>query len=57
MLSRKTKTRIVLLVVLSFTLALIIVLILKALEENVVYFFSPTEIFNKPEITFNKKLE
>ena len=56
MLSRKTKTRIVLLVVLSFTLALIIVLILKALEENVVYFFSPTEIFNKPEITFNKKI-
>ena len=56
MLSRKTKTRIVLLVVLSFTLALIIVLILKALEENVVYFFSPTEIFNKPEVTFNKKI-
>ena len=56
MLSRKTKTRIVLLVVLSFTLALIIVLILKALEENVVYFFFPTEIFNKPEITFNKKI-
>ena len=56
MLSKKTKTRIILLVVLSFTLALIIVLILKALEENVVYFFSPTEIFNKPEVTFNKKI-
>jgi cytochrome c-type biogenesis protein CcmE len=29
---------------------------LKSLEENVVYFFSPTELYNKEEIPFNKKI-
>ena len=31
-------------------------LILKSLEENVVYFFSPTEIYNKSDISFGKKI-
>jgi cytochrome c-type biogenesis protein CcmE len=26
------------------------------LEENVVYFFSPTELYNKEDIPFNKKI-
>jgi cytochrome c-type biogenesis protein CcmE len=26
------------------------------LEENVVYFFSPTELYNKEDISFNKKI-
>ncbi|HJO77019.1 MAG TPA: cytochrome c maturation protein CcmE, partial [Pelagibacteraceae bacterium] len=30
--------------------------ILKSLEENVVYFLSPTEIYNKANISFNKKI-
>ena len=31
-------------------------LVFKSLEENVVYFFSPTEIYNKENISFNKKI-
>ena len=30
--------------------------ILKSLEDNVVYFFSPTEIYNKTNISFGKKM-
>ena len=56
MLSKKARSRIV---VLTFSLVLAIVLVfvvLKSLEENVVYFFSPTEIYNKENISFNKKI-
>ena len=34
----------------------VIFVVLKSLEENVVYFFSPTEIYNKENISFNKKI-
>ena len=56
MLSKKTRTGIVFM---TFLLALAIAIvygILKSLEENVVYFFSPTEIYNKEDISFNKKI-
>ena len=33
-----------------------IFLTLKSLEDNIVYFFSPTEIHNKSDISFNKKI-
>ena len=36
--------------------AIVIFVVLRSLEENVVYFFSPTEIFNKTNISFNKKI-
>ena len=36
--------------------AIVIFLVLRSLEENVVYFFSPTEIYNKTNISFNKKI-
>ena len=36
--------------------AIVIFILLKSLEENVVYFFSPTEIYNKANISFNKKI-
>jgi len=36
--------------------ALVIFVILRSLEENVVYFFSPTEIYNKANISFDKKI-
>ena len=42
-------------VVLTLSLILIVFLILKSLEENVVYFKSPTEIKNLSELT-NKKV-
>ena len=34
----------------------IIFLILRSLEENVVYFFSPSEIYDKSNISFNEKI-
>ena len=37
-------------------LTIVIFLILKSLEENIVYFFSPTEIYDKPYISLNKKI-
>ena len=56
MLSKKVKSRIVFLVFLLLSATVIIFLILKSLEENVVYFFSPSEIYNKPNISLNKKI-
>ena len=35
---------------------MVIFIILKSLEENVIYFFSPTEIYNKTNISFEKKI-
>ena len=56
MLSKKVKLRIVILA-LSFLLAIsIIILVLQSLEKNLVYFFSPTEIYNRSDITLNKKI-
>ena len=37
-------------------IAIVIFVVLRSLEENVVYFFSPTEIYNKTNISFNKKI-
>ena len=34
----------------------VIFIVLKSLEKNVVYFFSPTEIYNKNNISFNKRI-
>ena len=56
MLSKKTRTRIVLLVLLLVAVVVIVFVVLKSLEENVVYFFSPTELYNKEDIPFNKKI-
>jgi len=56
MLSKKVRSRIVFL---TFLLALTIAVVygvLKSLEENVVYFFSPTELYNKEDIPPNKKI-
>ena len=38
------------------SVAIVIFVVLRSLEENVVYFFSPTEIYNKTNISFNKKI-
>ena len=41
----------------SLILATIIIfLVIKSLEENVVYFLSPSEIYNHPNISFDKKI-
>ena len=56
MLSKKVKSRIVFLVFSLLSATVIIFLILKSLEENVVYFFSPSEIYDKPNISLNEKI-
>ena len=56
MLSKKVKSRIFILILSLLSAAAIIFFILRSLEENVVYFFSPTEIYNKPSISLNKKI-
>ena len=56
MLGKKVKSRIILLILLLSLSTIIIFFIFKSLEENVVYFFSPTEIYDKSNISFNKKI-
>jgi len=56
MLGKKVKSRIFFLIFSLILVAAIIFFILRSLEENVVYFFSPTEIYNKPSISLNKKI-
>jgi len=53
MYGKKVKLRILFLFLVLATVALSIYLVLKSLEENVIYFLSPTEIKNLSEI--NKK--
>ena len=56
MLGKKTKSRIIILMLILSILILVVFLVLKSLEENVVYFFSPTEIHTKSNISFDKKI-
>ena len=56
MYNKKVKSRIFFLGLSFFIIGLVVFIILKSLEENVVYFFSPTEIYNKPGISLNKKV-
>ena len=56
MLSRKVKSRIFFFLFLSILAVSIIFFTLKSLEENVVYFLTPTEIYNKTDISFEKKI-
>ncbi len=56
MLSKKTQTRIVLALILLVASIVVVFIVLKSLEENVVYFFSPTELYNKEDIPLDKKI-
>ena len=56
MLGKKVKYRIFCLLISLISLASIIFFIFTSLEENVVYFFSPTDIKQKTEISFNDKI-
>ena len=56
MLTKNVKLRITFFALLITLLATIIVFVLKSLEENVVYFFSPTEIYNKTNISLKEKI-
>ena len=54
MIGKKVKLRITFLLLSFLALILIVFLILKSLEDNVVYFKSPTDIQNLSEITKKK---
>ena len=56
MLSKKARSRFFVLMFLLVSVAIVVFVVLKSLEENVVYFFSPTEIYNNENISFNKKI-
>ena len=56
MLAKKVNSRMIFLILLLLSTAAIIFFVLKSLEENVVYFFSPTEIYHKPNISFDEKI-
>ncbi len=54
MYGKKVKLRAIFILSIFFSLILIVFLVFKSLEENVVYFKSPTEIKNLTEITSKK---
>jgi len=56
MLGRKVKLRITILILFLIVSAVLVVFVLRSLEENVVYFFSPTEVNDKENISFNKTI-
>ena len=56
MLLKKVKNRLSILITLSLISIFTIFLILKVLEDNVLYFYSPSEIKNSNKISFKKKI-
>ena len=56
MLSKKAQSRFFILIFFLIAAVIVAFIVLKSLEENVIYFFSPTEIYNKENISFNKKI-
>ena len=56
MLSKKVKSRIFFLALALISVGVVVFIVLRSLEENVVYFFSPSEIYNKTDISFDKKI-
>jgi len=56
MISRKVKSRIAVIILLLVSVVVIVFFFLRSLEENLVYFFSPTQINNKENISFNKTI-
>ena len=56
MLLKKVKNRLSILITLSLISIFTIFLILKVLEDNVLYFYSPSEIKNSSDINLKKKM-
>jgi len=56
MLGKKVKSRMIFLALFVIIGTIIITFIFRSLDENLVYFFSPTEIQNKPNISLYKKI-
>ena len=56
MLSKKAKSRIVFLSLFLILTSLVIYITLSSLKKNVVYFFSPTEVYVMENIDIEKKI-
>ena len=56
MLTSKIKNRLTIFSILFVLLTVFVIFSLKVLEDSVLYFFSPTDIKNKTDINFNKKI-
>jgi len=56
MLNKKTKNRSLVFFLFSLILIIGIFISIKVLEDNVLYFLSPTEISEKQNLNFNKKI-
>ncbi len=56
MLNIKTKNRLLVFIAMSVLSITVIIFIFKTLEDNVLYFYSPSEIGEKNEIAFNSKI-
>ena len=56
MLTKKVKSRIFFLVFILVVSAVILFVVLNSLKKNVVYFLSPSEIYNSADISFDKKI-
>jgi len=56
MLNIKVKNRLSIFVALSVISILIIIFIFKALEDNMLYFYSPSEIKSENDVIFNKSI-
>ena len=56
MFTRKVKSRLYIFIALLALVLLLIYFVFKSLEKNVVYFFSPTDIYNDETISLNKKI-
>ena len=56
MLTKKVKSRMIFLIVSLLLASIMIFVILRSLEKNVVYFFSPSEIYSDENISFDDKI-
>ena len=56
MISRKVKSRIFVTILFLVSVFVLILFFFRSLQENLVYFLSPTEINNKASISFNKTI-
>ena len=56
MLGKKQKSRIIFLVIAVLAVSGVVFFIFKSLEKNIVYFLSPTEIYNKEDVLKNEKI-
>tara|TARA_B110000438_G_scaffold299378_1_gene349426 strand:- start:1116 stop:1544 length:429 start_codon:yes stop_codon:yes gene_type:complete len=56
MFTKRVKFKIFFLIFLTLFISSMIFLVIKSLEDNVVYFFSPSEVFSNENIAINKKI-